>query len=282
MGDQGYDNVIRSNEQFWKIGFRQILNNRDLISLLVKRDFIASYKQTILGPIWFVIQPLLTTITFIVIFGKIAGISTYGTPMVLFYLSGILLWTFFSEVVIKTSDVFNLNSDLFSKVYFPRIVVPIASGILTSLKVLVTFGLYIIILLVYIFAYDYEYSSFERLFFFPIIALGVFVFGLGIGIICSSLTARFKDLKFLVQFGVQLLMFFSPVIYPIQTIPNKYQDIFLLNPMASFFEFERWCLTGQGTVSLIHLLYSFAFAAAVFIFGVMMFNRVERSFIDSV
>jgi lipopolysaccharide transport system permease protein len=249
--------------------------------MFVKRDFVSQYKQTILGPLWFIIQPVLTTVTFMVIFGGIAKISTDGQPQVLFYMSGIMLWSYFSSCLTKTADTFTANSNIFGKVYFPRLTVPISNVIST----LVTLGIQLLIFLAiyvyYIFTSNALHPNFYILL-FPYLILLMAVQGLGFGIIISSLTTKYRDLKFLITFGVQLLMYATPVAYPLSVLSEKYKIWIIWNPMTAIIETFRFGALGTGTFRWEYLIYSSFVSFFVLLIGTLIFNKVEKTFMDTV
>jgi lipopolysaccharide transport system permease protein len=249
--------------------------------LFVRRDFVSQYKQTILGPLWFIIQPLLTTLTFTLIFGNIAKLSTDGLPKILFYLSGVTAWNYFADCLTKTSETFNANANIFGKVYFPRLAVPvsivISNLIRFGIQLVLFFGFYF-----YFLARGTAIHSTQVLWLMPLLVLLMAALGLGTGIIVSSMTTRYRDLRFLVQFGVQLLMYTTPVIYPLSRIPEEYRWIMLANPMTPVIETFRYAVLGTGTFNWGHLGISAAAAALILAIGVLLFNHVEKTFMDTV
>lgn len=261
---------IRVLSSIWKY--------RDLLFLFVKRDFVSQYKQTILGPLWFFIQPLLNTIIFTIIFGNFAKISTDGIPQILFYLSGITLWNYFSDCLSKCSETFITNTQLFSKVYFPRVVVPISIVISSLIKFSVQFLLFLICFLYFI--EDIQPNIYILL--TPILILITGGLGLGFGLIFSSLTTKYKDLRFLLQFGIQLMMYASPIVYPLSIIPDKYKLFILANPMTSVIELFKYSYTGFGSVDLSFLVYSSVAMLVILLIGILTFNSIEKSFIDTI
>ena len=270
----------KSNKSILQI-LKSIFNYKDLLFLFVKRDFIAQYKQTLLGPLWFFIQPVLTTITFSVIFGNLAKISTDGIPNILFYMTGITFWNYFADCVNKTSNTFTLNQGLFGKVYFPRLIVPISIILTNLLKFCIQFFL-LIIFWIYYFSISDSISIQNTILFFPLLIFSMALLGLGVGMVISSLTTKYRDLSFLVTFGVQLLMYASPIVYPLSIIPIKYKWIILLNPMTSIIETFKHGFIGVGVFEPFWLIYSFVISVLLFFIGVKIFNKVEKSFIDTV
>lgn len=263
------------------IGFRAVWKYRDLLLLFVKRDIVTVYKQTVLGPLWFFIQPILTTITFMVIFGNLAGISTDGVPQVLFYLAGVTIWNYFNETLTQTSKTFLDNGQIFGKVFFPRLVLPLSKVISNLVKFAIQFGLFLTILMVYIILGKEVYPNYNILF-TPVLLLIMGGLGLSSGLITSALTTKYRDLTFLVTFGVQLLMYATPVIYPISSISEKYQIFLWLNPMTSVLEFFKYAYLGSGQLSWFWLVYSSLFTAVLLILGALIFNKIEKSFVDTV
>ena len=270
----------KSNKSILQI-LKSIFSYKDLLFLFVKRDFIAQYKQTLLGPLWFFIQPVLTTITFSVIFGNLAKISTEGIPNILFYMTGITFWNYFADCVNKTSNTFTLNQGLFGKVYFPRLIVPISIILTNLLKFCIQFFL-LIIFWIYYFSISDSISIQNTILFFPILIFTMALLGLGVGMVISSLTTKYRDLSFLVTFGVQLLMYASPIVYPLSIVPIKYKWIVLLNPMTSIIETFKHGFIGAGVFEPFWLIYSFVISVLLFFIGVKIFNKVEKSFIDTV
>lgn len=279
--DQQWTTVIEPPTKRFDLKLDELWRYRDLIFLFVHRDFVAQYKQTILGPAWHFIQPLLTTIVFTIVFGKIAQISTDGLPPFLFYMAGTVIWSYFSGVLTSTAGTFTSNAGIFGKVYFPRLAVPVAH--LTSK--LIAFGIqfsFFLAFWVYFALSGADVSMTLWVFMTPLLLLMMAALGLGFGVIISSLTTRYRDLTVLVGFGVQLMMYATPIIYPLSTIPEKYQFVLWLNPITPIIEMFRYAFLGAGTVSLGMLAYSIAVISAILYIGVVMFNRVERTFMDTV
>jgi lipopolysaccharide transport system permease protein len=279
--DTQWDLIIRPQRSLFDLHLGDLWRYRDLVMLFVRRDFVSVYKQTILGPLWYLIQPLLTTLTFTVIFGNIAQLPTDGLPQFLFYMSGTVIWTYFAECLTKTSNTFVNNAALFGKVYFPRLAVPVS--ILFSN--LITFGIQFAFFLVFMAFFAISGSAILPniwMLFTPLLVLMMAGLGLGFGIIISSLTTKYRDLRFLVQFGVSLLMYATPVIYPVSSIPVRFQTLIKLNPMTPIVETFRYAFLGAGSVHTLDLLYSFGFMVAIVAIGAVMFNRVEATFMDTV
>lgn len=278
---QVWTEEIESETPLFSINFREIWHYRDLLLMLVKRDFITFYKQTILGPLWFIVQPLLTTVIFIVLFGNIAQISTDGIPQLAFYLAGITIWNYFSDSLSKTSSVFTSNASIFGKVYFPRLIMPLSIVTSSLLKFAVQFGLFILVVLYYTFVKNSIEPNWWVLI-TPILILLMAIFAMGVGMIFSSLTTKYKDLSFLITFGIQLFMYISPVAYPSSALPEKYQFLAKINPLSSIFECFRYAYLGNGTFTVSDLLSSGLIIFILFFVGVIIFNKVEKSFMDTV
>ncbi len=273
--------IIRPKTGWFDLHLADLWRHRDLVMLFVRRDFVATYKQTILGPLWFIVQPLLTTLTFTLIFGNIARLSTDGLPKILFYLSGVTAWSYFSDCLMKTSETFSANSNLFGKVYFPRLAVPVSIVISNLIK----FGIQLALFLgfyFYFIARGFDIRPTKALLLLPVLVVLMAALGLGSGIIVSSLTTRYRDLRFLVQFGTQLLMYSTPVIFPLSKLPPQYRWIMLANPMTPVIETFRSGFLGAGTFSWTLLGISAAVTAVILAIGVLLFNHVEKTFMDTV
>ena len=275
-----WDLIIGPKRSMLYFDFEGLWRYRDLIALFVRRDFVSQFKQTILGPLWFFIQPIFTTIIFTVVFGKVAKIPTDGIPQPLFYMAGILIWNYFADCLTKSSETFRSNQHLFGKVYFPRIIVPVSIVVSNLLRFGVQLLLFIGLYIYYIIRADILISWWVLL--FPVLVLLVAMQGLALGLIVSSMTTKYRDLKFLVQFGVQLAMYASPVVYPVSMISTDNRWLILLNPMSSFIEFFRFSVFGEGHVTGFGIVYSVAFTLVFLAIGMMVFNKVEKSFIDTV
>ena len=281
MAESEYTTIIKPKNKLFEIDFKEIWQYRDLLSMFVKRDIITQYKQTILGPAWFFIQPALTTIMYMVVFGGIAKISTDGLPQPLFYLAGIVLWQYFSDCINKTSSTFTTNQSIFGKVYFPRLIVPLSTVVSNLVRLLIQFGLF---LLVYIYYLVIGVPLHPNVYFllFPVLIVMIAGLSLGFGIVISSMTTKYRDLTILFTFVVQLWMYATPVIYPMSTMSHKYQWILALNPLSSIFEAFKYGALGVGTFSWLQLAYSFTFMLVLLLAGVVVFNKVQRSFMDTV
>lgn len=278
---QMWTEEIKAESSLFAINFREIWHYRDLLFMLVKRDFITFYKQTILGPLWFIVQPLLTTLIFVILFGNIAKLSTDGIPQLAFYLAGITIWNYFSESLTKTSSVFTANASIFGKVYFPRLIMPLSIVASSLLKFAVQFALFILVVLYYTFVAQSIQPNIWILF-TPVLILLMALFALGVGMIFSSLTTKYKDLTFLLAFGIQLFMYITPVVYPSSALPEKFQILAKINPLSSIFECFRYAYLGTGTFTITDLLISTLVIVFLFFTGVLVFNKVEKSFMDTV
>ena len=263
------------------LNLKELWQYRDLIRMYVKRDIVTFYKQTILGPLWFVIQPILTTVMFMFVFGNLAGISTDGVPGVIFYFSGIIIWNYFADCLNRNSRTFTDNQNVFGKVYFPRLVVPVSVTISNLVRLAIQFVLFVVIY-IYYFATGASIAPNIYLLLLPLLVLMTAGISLGFGIIFSSLTTKYRDLTFLLQFGVQLWMYATPIIYPLNSIPAEKQWLIQLNPMTSVIETFKYGALGSGVFSWGWLGYSFAFMVALLLVGAMIFNKVEKDFMDTV
>jgi lipopolysaccharide transport system permease protein len=259
----------------------QIWKYRDLISLFVYRDFVAVYKQTILGPVWFFLQPILTTIVFTIIFGAAAKLSTDGLPKPVFYMSGIVLWNYFQEVLIKSSETFISYRYIFAKVYFPRLVVPISIVFSNLLKLSVQMMLFFVLYMYFFFTTDQIVPSWNLLL-IPLLIIPIALMAMGFGLLVAALTVKFRDLKFMVNFGVDLLKFVSPIIFPLSMVDGTMQTLILLNPMSAIIETFRVLCFGQGEFEWMYLLSSLAITLVIFVVGLYYFARAERNSIDTV
>jgi lipopolysaccharide transport system permease protein len=273
--------IIKPKSGWFDLHLGDLWRYRDLVALFIRRDFVATYKQTILGPLWFIIQPVLTTLTFTLVFGSVAKLPTDGLPKILFYLSGVTAWNYFAECLTLTSNTFVGNANLFGKVYFPRLAVPLSIVISNLIKFGIQFGLFLLFMLFFVLKGS-EVRPTAAIFLLPILLLIMAALGLGSGIIVSALTTRYRDLRFLVQFGVQLLMYSTPIIFPLSKLPDKYRWVMLCNPMTSVIETFRYAMVGSGTFSLQHLGMSAAAALLILASGILLFNRVEKTFMDTV
>lgn len=280
--EKEWDLIIEPKNKWYQLDVASLWKYKDLLMLLVRRDFVAVYKQTILGPIWFFIQPIITTLTFTVIFGNIANISTNGIPSMLFYLSGITLWTYFADCLNKTSNTFVANAGVFGKVYFPRLIVPLSVLVSNLVKFAIQLILFASIWIYYLSTSDSVHPHYAYMVLFPVLVLMMAGLGFGFGILISSLTTKYRDFTFLVGFGVQLLMYASPIVYPLSIVPDKYKWIVLANPVSSIIESFKYIFLGNGMFSWMTLAYSFGFMLVVILLGMLTFNKVEKSFMDTV
>jgi lipopolysaccharide transport system permease protein len=280
--DERWDLIIEPQRSWLDLRLGEVWRYKDLILLFVQRDFVSLYKQTILGPLWYLIQPLLTTIIFTFIFGNIASLPTDGLPKFLFYMSGTVVWSYFADCLNKTSQTFINNANLFGKVYFPRLAVPLSILLSNMITFAIQFGMFLIFELYFIWQGAAIQPNWLWILLSPVLILMMAGLGLGFGIIISSLTTKYRDLRFLVTFGVQLLMYAAPVIYPVSSVPAKFQWVILANPMTSIIEAFRYAFLGVGTVQIGQLVYSFVFMLVVMLTGTMIFNRVEQTFMDTV
>lgn len=279
--NQQWTEEIKSHHSLFSIDFKEIWNYRDLLLMLVKKDYVTFYKQTILGPIWFFVQPILTTLTYILLFGQIAKLSTDGTPQLAFYLSGITIWNYFSESLTKTSTVFKDNATVMGKVYFPRLIMPLSIVVSGLMKFAIQFSLFVAVVVYYAFITKSIHPNIWVLA-TPFLLLLMAAFSLGLGMIFSSLTTKYKDLVFLLTFGIQLFMYATPVVYSIGSLPSKYQWVLTFNPLTGIFECFRYGFLGSGTFTANSLLISSVLTMVVLIFGVVIFNKVEKNFMDTV
>lgn len=277
-----WDLTIKPKNKWYQIDLYAVWKYRDLLFLLVKRDFVSAYKQTILGPIWFLVQPILTTITFTIIFGNLAKISTDGVPPVLFYMAGITLWTYFSECLNKTSTTFIANASIFGKVYFPRLIMPLSVLVSSMLKLGVQFMLFVLVWIFYLNTNNSFTPNWQYLWLLPFLVLLMAFLGLGFGLLISSMTTKYRDLTFLVGFGIQLLMYASPIVYPLSIVSENVRFYLLLNPITPIIESFKFIFLGNAFFSWGSLLYSLSFAVVLLIISIIVFYKVEKSFMDTV
>jgi lipopolysaccharide transport system permease protein len=279
--EEKWDLIIGPKRHLLDINLKQVYAYRDLLMMFVKRDFVTFYKQTILGPIWFFIQPILTTIIYLVIFGRIAGLSTDGVPQVAFYLAGITIWNYFSETLTTTSNVFITNAAIFGKVYFPRLIMPLSIVVSGLMKFAIQFRLFIIAVLYYTFI---QHSIHPNIWILatPLLIAMMASLSLGIGMIFSSLTSKYKDLTFLLTFGIQLFMYATPVIYPTSILSPTLKMIMSWNPLTGIFECFRYAFLGAGDFTPSMLVYGAIVIFAILIAGTLIFNKIEKSFTDTI
>ena len=282
MSDKNWDLIIQNKSSLFRLDLHEVWRYRDLLRMYVKRDIITFYKQTILGPMWFFIQPIMTTIMFMFVFGGIAGISTDGVPQAVFYLAGLVCWNYFADCLTKCSDTFNANQQIFGKVYFPRLIVPFSIVISNMVKM----GIQLVLFLVVYAYYFIVLGTFEinwTIVLFTVLLLMLASLGLGFGLVISSLTTKYRDLRFLITFGVQLWMYATPVIYPLSVMKQNYPDkiwVIVANPLTAIIETFKFGFTGVGVFEWNYLLYSFVMSIAVLLLGIIVFNRVQKNFMD--
>lgn len=280
--DTQWDLIIEPKTSLFDLKLREVWRYRDLLVLFVRRDFVATYKQTILGPLWHFIQPIFTTVMFLLVFGKIAGIPTDGIHPILFYMSGITIWNYFSACLTSTSNTFLSNAGIFGKVYFPRLISPLS----TVTSNLVKFGIQFLLLLavmIYVAIKENTFHFGASWLLIPVLVIMMAMMGLGLGIIISSMTTKYRDLNVLLGFGVQLLMYATPIAYPMSFLQSKsYAAWIQWNPLSPIVETFRYALFGTGTFDGLHLLYSFSFIVIVLFIGLLLFNKVEKTFMDTV
>jgi lipopolysaccharide transport system permease protein len=279
--EEHWDLVIEGKTSLFDLKFADVWRYRDLLLMFVKRDFVSFYKQTVLGPLWFFIQPIFTTLVFTFVFGNLAKISTDGLPQALFYLSGITAWNYFSDCLTKTSTVFRDNANIFGKVYFPRLIMPLSIVVSN----LIRFGVQLLLFIIIMAYYGIQHADFNitwAIALFPVLVLLMALLGLGLGLIITAMTTKYRDLSFLVSFGVQLLMYGTTVIYPLSAAPEKYRKFIELNPMTGIIEAFRYAFLGKGYFTAWSLGYSAIFTAGITIIGIIIFNKTERSFVDTI
>lgn len=274
--------IIEPKDKLLSLNLKEIWRYKDLLEMYIKRDIVTFYKQTILGPLWFFIQPIFTTIVFMFVFGGLAKIPTDGIPQALFYLSGITLWNYFSESLTKTADTFLTNQAIFGKVYFPRLIAPLSTTITGLIKMFIQYALFAVLYIYFVVKGVPVRPNLYALL-FPVLILILAFLSLGFGIIISSMTTKYRDLKFLITFAVQLWMYATPVIYPLSVMEGsykKYMWFIQANPVTSVIETFRFGFLGQGTFTWLSLGYSALFSILILLIGIIVFNKVERSFMD--
>ena len=273
--------TVSSKHKWLDLHLREVWEYRDLIFLLVRRNFAAAYKQTILGPFWHFFDALASSAIFTVIFSGLAGLSTDELPPFLFYLSGNLLWSFFSDCLKGNSDIFVRNEGLFGKVYFPRLVMPLTVLITAFLHFLIRLGLFAFVIIMYIVSGIHIHFSWW-IAMVPLLLITVALMGMALGFFASALSAKYRDLQMLVGYGMTLLLYATPVIYPASMVPDKYINLYFINPVAPLVEAFRYAFLGAGTVDILRLGYSLGFTLAAFTGGLILFNKVERNFMDTI
>jgi lipopolysaccharide transport system permease protein len=282
MQEENWDLEISAKKNIFSINIKELWYYRDLMMMFVKKDIITVYKQTLLGPIWFVLQPILTTLIFVILFGRIAKLSPEGVPEFAFYLISITLWSFFSETLTVTSKTFTDNASIFGKIYFPRLILPMSKVCSGFIKFLLQFGFFLVFWLYYVFV-THQIVAGWYILLTPFFLLVIVMMALGFGIVITSLTTKYRDLTFLVTFGVQLLMYATPVAYSMaNSNVKKYALLLWLNPLTSVFEGFKFCFLGQGVLDMKWLAYSFVFSVFILLLGALVFNKVEKSFVDTV
>lgn len=279
--NENWTMVIQPKKRLLDIDIKGLWRYRDLYRMYVRRDIVTVYKQTILGPLWFLIQPVFTTVIYMFVFGGLAGISTDGVPQPLFYMAGIALWNYFSAVFTSSSNVFTTNKGIFGKVYFPRLVVPLAGMTSNLIKMLIQLGLFVVVYIYFYFSGAPLSISWSVILVPYLIALLAF-HAMSWGLIISSMTTKYRDLVFLVNFGLQLFMYATPIIYPLSAAPVNYQFILKLNPLTPIFESFKYSCMGCGSLDWLGLAYSTLFMLATLFLSVVVFSRVERNFMDTI
>lgn len=279
--EEHWDIIIRPRKGWLDLNLVDLWRYRDLIFLFVKRDLVVTYKQTILGPLWFLLQPLFSTVIFTVIFGSVAKLPTDNVPPFLFYMAGTTVWSYFASCLTGTSNTFVANANIFGKVYFPRLTVPLSIIISSFFRFLIQLLLFLAFY--FYFLWDSPHSGLNSaLLWLPVIFLEMALLGLGVGILVSSLVTKYRDLTVLMTFGVQLWMYACPIIYPVSQVPEKYRTIYMLNPMAGIIELFKVAFFGVGSADLTHILNGWIVTLVLFFLGLLLFNRVERTFMDTV
>ena len=273
--------LISPERGFWVFNLLESLKYLDLIYLLVKRDFVTFYKQTILGPLWYIIQPIFNSLVFTLVFSNIAGISTDGIPPFLFYMAGTVIWGYFAYCLKEISNTFAANAPIFGKVYFPRLAVPISLAITGFLQFVVQFFIFLGFL-VYFFYQGNEIRPNKLIALLPFLIILTALMSVGFGMLLSAITAKYRDLKQALDFIIQLWMFLTPVVYPVSQVPEEYQTLIYLNPMTSVVELFREMFLGTSSLTFFSVTYSIAFTFIIFLLGLIVFNRVEKNFIDTV
>ena len=276
-----WDLEIKPQSSVFNLHLKDLWAYRDLLWLLVRRDFVSFYKQTILGPLWFFIQPIFTTVVFTFVFSNLAKISTNDSPAPLFYMAGTVAWTYFADSLTKTSTVFKDNANIFGKVYFPRLIMPVSIVFSNLVKFGVQFILFLILLAYYIIHGDNVHPNWFVLL-FPVLMFLMAILGLGLGLIITALTTKYRDLAFVVAFGMQLLMYATPIIFPLSSAPAKYRTIIALNPMSGLIETFRYGFLGNGQFYPGAFVYSIVASLVLFLLGLIIFNKVEKNFVDTV
>ena len=282
MKQEKFETIIEPKNGWFDFHLKEVIQYRDLIFLLVKRTFTAQYKQTILGPTWAIIQPFLTTVVFTIVFGSLAGLSTESIPPFVFYLCGTVAWNYFSGSLTTISTTFTTNSAILGKVYFPRLIMPISAVITQIISFFIQFAFFLIFLIGYLMIGTTKIQPNIYMLLFPVLLLEMALLGLGFGIIISSLTTKYRDLAMLVGFGVQLWMYATPVAYSVSIIPEKWLWVYMLNPMSPIIETFRYAFLGSGQFHVQYFVLSWIITMGVTFIGILLFSRVEKTFMDTV
>jgi len=277
---QQWTETIESSHSLLDLNLKEVWRYKDLVYMFVKRDFVSSFKQTILGPIWFFINPIFTTIVYIVVFGNIAKLSTDGAPKILFYLAGITLWNYFSTCLNSTSNVFTANASIFGKVYFPRLVMPLSIVFSNLMKLGVQMALFLVVFFYYLFQGEVQPNWWILA--TPFLIALMAIFALGLGMIFSSLTTKYRDLQMLLSFGISLYMYATPVIYPASSLKGIFRTISYYNPLTGIFECFKYAWLGVGDFSPVMLIISSVIILVILAIGTVIFNKVEKGFMDTV
>lgn len=276
-----WDIVVTPERKWYELNLKEVFRYKDLIYLFVKRNFVSQYKQTVLGPLWFIINPLLTSFVSTIIFGNIAGVASDGVPYFLFYLCGYTLWNYFSTCINSTALTFTSNSGIMGKVYFPRLTMPISSVIFAAINMFIVFVLSIITMIIYVFN-GCEIHMNITVLLIPVLMIQTAILGLGVGIIISSLTTKYRDLTVLLGFGISLWMYLTPVVYPISEVNGALKSIIMINPMSAVVQNYKYALLGVGYFDGFYWIISLLITAVIFLLGVILFNKVESTFMDTV
>ena len=273
--------IIESNSSSFSVNFKELIRYKDLIYLLVSRDFKVFYKQTLLGPFWYILQPLLNSSIFTIIFGRLASLPTDNIPPFIFYMCGTIMWSYFSSCTMSVSQVFLTNKDLFSKVYFPRLVAPISTILINLLQFAIQFFILLCFIL-YFYFLGVEFNFSYKFFLLPLLLIQLAIISIGFGCLFASMTYKYKDLSILLSFGIQLWMFITPVIYPLSMVNKKYVILYTLNPVSSVIENFRYILFGNVDFNLLLTLSIISFSIIILLFGLYMFNKVQKIFMDTI
>ena len=281
MNENHWDMIIKPKTGWFDINLREVWRYRDLIGMFVQRDFVTMYKQTVLGPLWYIIQPLVTTVMFTVIFGRVAKIPTDDLPPFLFYMAGNVMWAYFAASLTATSNTFTTNAAVFGKVYFPRLTVPFATVILNFLQFFIQFTLF---LGFYFYFIAKGAPIVPRIWIvgLPLLLLQMALLSFGLGILLSSMTTKYKDLRFAMTFLVQIWMYATPIVYPLSQVPEKFRMLYSLNPMVAIVESFRYAFLGSGVIQWEHIVISWTVTLVLLFCGIVLFSRVEKTFMDTV